>query len=209
MLVDLHTGSFKRTNLPQLRADLTYPEVAELSKKMGRIVVLQSRGARGSLRRAAVEAGVPAVTLEAGEPHTVQLDAVHHGVRSIENLLHKAKMYKQRGLFARGAEPVFYKSTWVRAQSGGVLVSNILLGERVKEGQILGNVTDPITNLREAILSPLSGRVIGMALNQVMMPGFAAYHIGYQSTVEEATETDAGPDAVSYTHLTLPTIYSV
>src|SRR5690606_8363952 len=67
-LVDIHTGSFHRTNLPQVRGDLNNPEVAALTRGFGATVVLQSKGARGTLRRAAVEAGIPAVTLEAGEP---------------------------------------------------------------------------------------------------------------------------------------------
>lgn len=194
VLVDLHTGSFRRTNLPQLRSDLTIPSVAELTQKMGDIVVLQSHGARGSLRRAAMEAGIPAVTIEAGEPLNVEPEAVKQGVRSIETLLHKMDMYSQRALWARKTEPVYYKSLWVRAGSGGILLSKIQLGERVSEGQVLATITDPITNASDSVLSPTSGRVIGMALNQVMLPGYAAYHIGYQATAEEAAQQDAGPD---------------
>lgn len=193
-LVDLHTGSFRRTNLPQLRADLTIPVVAELSRNMGAIVVLQSKGARGSLRRAAVDMGIPAVTMEAGEPHNVEPDAVAQGVLSIETLLSKLNMYPYKGMWARKSEPVYYKSRWVRVPSGGILLNTVRLGERVKRDQVLGSVTDPITNASSQINSPLSGRVIGMALNQVMLPGFAAYHIGYQATAEEAAEFDAGPD---------------
>ena len=193
-LVDLHTGSFRRTNLPQLRADLTTPSVAELTGHMGAIVVLQSKGARGSLRRAAVDAGIPAVTVEAGEPLNVEPDAVQQGVQSIEALLSKLNMYPYKGLWARKSEPVYYKSRWVRAPAGGILLNKARLGERIKRDQTLGVVTDPITNVAQEIRAPISGRVIGMALNQVMLPGFAAYHIGYQSTVEEAAEDDAGPD---------------
>lgn len=193
-LVDLHTGSFRRTNLPQLRADLTHPKVAELVQNMGAMVVLQSRGARGSLRRAATDAGIPSVTLEAGEPLHVQSEAVEQGVKSVETLLHKMDMYPQRGLWARKTAPVYYKSQWVRAPKGGILVSQVLLGERVKRGDVLGTVTDPITNHRIEVAAPVSGRVIGMALNQIMMPGFAAYHIGYQTTAKEASTTDVGPD---------------
>ena len=193
-LVDLHTGSFRRTNLPQLRADLTKPAVAELTRNMGAIVVLQSKGARGSLRRAAVDMGIPAVTLEAGEPLNVEPQAVQQGVQSIEALLSKLNMYPYKGLWARKTEPVYYKSRWVRVPSGGILLNTVRLGERVKRDQVLGSVTDPITNASNQIASPLTGRVIGMALNQVMLPGFAAYHIGYQATAEEAAEFDAGPD---------------
>ena len=194
MLVDLHTGSFRRTNLPQLRADLKNPDVAALVEHMGAIVVLQSRGAQGSLRRAAVDVGIPAITVEAGEPYSVQKEAVDEGVKSIETLLHKRNMYPQRGLWARKTEPTFYKSLWVRTPTGGILVSSILLGQRVIAGDLLGIVSDPITNQTTNITSPTKGRVIGMAINQIMLPGYAAYHIGYQSTLEEASEEDAGPD---------------
>ncbi|MGI9307639.1 MAG: M14 family metallopeptidase, partial [Gammaproteobacteria bacterium] len=83
-LVDLHTGSFHRTNLPQLRADLSNPGVVELTQGFGATVVLQSEGTLGTLRRAAVETGIPAVTLEAGEPQRLQEDAVSHGVKGIQ-----------------------------------------------------------------------------------------------------------------------------
>jgi predicted deacylase len=193
-LVDLHTGSFRRTNLPQLRADLTNPGVAELTRHMGAIVVLHSKGTRGSLRRAAVNAGIPAVTLEAGEPLNVEPDAVQQGVHSIEALLSKLNMYPYKGMWARKTEPVYYKSRWVRVPAGGILLNKVRLGERVKANQFLGTVTDPITNISHEIHAPIPGRVIGMALNQVMLPGFAAYHLGYQATAEEAAEFDAGPE---------------
>ena len=182
MLIDLHTGSFRRTNLPQLRADLTYPAVEKLSRKMGAIVVVQSTGARGSLRRAATERGVPAVTLEAGAPHELQKSAVEYGVKSVESALDGLGLVDRLRFWERADEPVYYKSTWVRAREGGILISDVELGENVEEGELLGAVTDPITNQRHEIRSTYSGRVIGMALNQVMHPGFAAYHIGINAS---------------------------
>jgi predicted deacylase len=193
-LVDIHTGSFHRTNLPQVRADLGNPEVAALSRGFGATVVLQSRGARNTLRRAAVEAGIPAVTLEAGEPLRLDEEAVGHGVKSIQSLLDSLGMLKTRSIWSRKAEPIYYKSAWVRANQGGILMSQVQLGARVRAGDLLGTVTDPITNVRNEITSPYDGRVIGMALNQVMMPGFAAYHIGIQATPEEAAEDDSEED---------------
>ena len=182
MLIDLHTGSFRRTNLPQLRADLTYPAVEKLSSEMGAIVVVQSAGARGSLRRAATQRGVPAVTLEAGAPHELQKSAVEYGVKSVESALDGLGLADRLRFWERVEEPVYYKSTWVRAREGGILISDVELGQNVEEGELLGAVTDPITNQRHEIRSTYSGRVIGMALNQVMHPGFAAYHIGINAS---------------------------
>ncbi len=188
-LIDLHTGSFRRTNLPQLRADLGNEEVANLARKMGAIVVVQSKGAEGSLRRAAVESGIPAVTLEAGAPHELQKTSIEHGVKSIESAMDNLGMVHRRRFWERPAEPVYYQSTWVRAKEGGMLFSEVDLGASVKKGDLLGTVTDPITNMRTNIIAPFDGRVIGMALNQVMFPGFAAYHLGLKASVEEAAQS--------------------
>lgn len=194
-LIDLHTGSFRRTNLPQLRADLNYPSVEALSREMGSIVVLQSKGAKGSLRRAATENGIPAVTLEAGAPHELKKSAFDYGVKSVESALSGLGLTKPRTFRWRTDEPVYYKSIWVRASEGGILLSEVTLGTSVKQGDLLGVVTNPITNQRSEMVSPANGRVIGMALNQVMHPGFAAYHIGIRASVIDAAK-DPVSDAI-------------
>jgi len=179
-LVDLHTGSFYRTNLPQLRADLRYQEIRELSQGFGGMVVLHSEAAPGTLRRAAADAGIPAVTLEAGEPMRMQSDKVNQGVSGIFTLLNAMDMVKRVQLLAP-PEPVFYESTWVRSNHGGILFSVVRLGQVVEPGDVLGTVTDPITNEQNLIYSPEKGRVLGMALNQVVMPGFASFRIGLET----------------------------
>lgn len=200
-LVDLHTGSFHRTNLPQLRADLAKPEILEMTKGFGGIAVLQSAGAKGTLRRAAADSGIPAVTIEAGEPLRLQPTEVDQGVKGIETLMHKLNMVERNRLWP-DPQPVFYDSRWVRANRGGILLGQVGLGERVRVGTLLGTVTDPITNVTSKITSPHNGRVLGMALNQVVMPGFAAFRVGIETTEEdakrEATEQaadDGGTDS--------------
>lgn len=176
-LIDIHTGSFHRTNLPQLRADLTHSGVAQLSRLFDDFVVLHSRGATGTLRRAASEYGIPAVTLEAGQPLYLQPEEVAQGVRGVLSAL------RGFGLMGKSAtvvseQEVFFESRWLRADQGGVLFSEVPVGAAVKEGDILGSVTDPITNRSSVIRASASGTIIGMALNQMVMPGFAAYHLG-------------------------------
>lgn len=186
-LVDIHTGSLDRTNLPQIRANLNLPAVADLASKVGSIVVLQSRGGSGTLRRAATDAGIPAVTLETGAPNNLQKEAVEKGVDTISAALRSLGFTDKR--FWRGSkEPVYYRSRWVRAKQGGILFSKVALGDNVKEGTLLGLLSNPITNKTTEVRSTLEGRVIGMALNQIMYPGFAAYHIGLKSSAVEAAQ---------------------
>lgn len=188
-LVDLHTGSFHRTNLPQLRADLNSPGALLLAQGFGATVILHSEGSQGTLRRAAVEAGIPAVTLEAGGPMKLQESAVEHGVKGVRSLLNQMGMLRKISLWP-GSEPVYHQSVWVRADQGGILFSAVELGDSVDEGEVLGTVTDPITNIRSEVVAPVTGRVIGMAFNQVVMPGFAAFHLGIDTLINKDSEDD-------------------
>jgi len=189
-LVDMHTGSFHRTNIPQLRADMRNEKVAQLVHGFGGMIVLHSEGAKGSLRRAASDAGIPAVTLEAGEPLRIQQNVVKDGVERIRNLMTNMGMY-QRPRFWSTTEPMYLNSRWVRTEHGGLLISSVKLGDIVKPGDELGKVVNPINNQIFPLTSPHAGRVIGMALNQVVMPGYAAYHIGIEAT-EASLETTNG-----------------
>ncbi|MEM8941271.1 MAG: succinylglutamate desuccinylase/aspartoacylase family protein [Pseudomonadota bacterium] len=196
-LIDLHTGSFGRTNINQLRADLSVPDVKALAEKMGRIVVVQSRGAKGTLRRAAMEIGIAAVTLEAGAPNVLDDDVIEESARSVRNAMSGLGLLKSRKWTRRSDAPTFYESRWIRASEGGFLISKVKLGATVKTDQLLGVVTNPITNQRSEIRSPFRGRVIGMSLNQVMQPGYAAYHLGTKPVFDEVEESaDAQSTAV-------------
>jgi hypothetical protein len=192
-LVDLHTGSFDRANLPQLRADLRDPGVVTLTQGFGATVIINSIPGDGTLRKAATDAGVPTVTLEAGGPSRLEIEEVSHGVKGIETLLNTLGMVRKVSLWG-DPEPVYYRSTWVRASRGGILLSEVDLGRRVRAGDLLGTITDPITNARTNVYAPTDGRVIGMALNQVVMPGYAAFHIGLPRP-EPRSAGAAGDDA--------------
>jgi hypothetical protein len=108
-------------------------------------------------------------------------------------------MTKQRRYWG-DPEPVYYASKWVRVDNGGILFSDVALGERVSEGELLGVVTDPLSNQQYRVYAPISGRVLGMALNQVVLPGFAAYRIGIETSKSSIAnkggdDNDEGPDA--------------
>lgn len=182
MLVDIHTGSLKRTNLPQLRADMNDPAVAEMTRGFDRMAVVHSSGSEGMLRTAANQAGIRTVTMEAGESHRIQEHQIEAGVNSLTSLMEKQGMISR--MFVWGEpEPVYYDSDWIRAPNGGILFSDVELGDTVNKGEILGYVADPITNAQHPIRATLDGRIIGMAVDQVVMAGFAAYHVGTEAEV--------------------------
>jgi predicted deacylase len=188
-LVDFHTGSFDRSNLPQVRGDLRNDRVLAFTRGFGATPVLHSPGSRGMLRLAATDHEIPAVTFEVGAPYRLEPDKIDFGVQAIKTLMHQMGMTPHFRLWSE-PQATFYESKWVRVDDGGMLFSSVELGDRVREGQRLGKVIDPIRNREYEIIAPFAGRVIGMALNQVVLPGFAAYHLGIETT-EAAAAAEA------------------
>jgi predicted deacylase len=189
-LIDLHTGSLNKTNMAQVRANLEIPAVVEFTTKFGSTAVLHSRKLRGNLRSEATNHGIPAVALELGEPGSLQQEHVAEGVKIIETVLSGLDMTHR--LWEVGeSQPIFYSSRWVRVNSGGLLISKVDVGERVWEGAVLGAMVNPITNESVDVVSPYSGRVLGMALSQFMLPGYAAFNIGIVADKEGAVDAQA------------------
>ena len=191
-VVDFHTGSFYRTNLPHLRANLLDPQVLELAQAFGIGVAVHSEGMLGTLRRASTDVGIPAITYEAGEPKRFQAREIDRGVEGMRSLL------RRMGVLNGNAPPpspprLYYQSRWVRVNDGGIFITDRELGERIGSGDVLGTVTDPVSNERTRLIAPVSGRILGMAVSQVVIPGFAAFHIGVGTErLEEVGASAAG-----------------
>jgi len=188
-LIDLHTGSFRRNNLPQIRANMSNEKIAEFVEGFDKIAVVHHAGNQGMLRTAANQAGITAITMELGESSRIQENQIVAGTYAVNSVLDKLNVYSRMFIWG-DPKPAYYESVWLRAESGGILFSEVGLGETVKKNDLLGIVTDPITNQKTELKSPVTGNVIGMAVNQVVIPGFAAYHIGIKSTQEEMIKTE-------------------
>ncbi|MDO6524870.1 succinylglutamate desuccinylase/aspartoacylase family protein [Motilimonas sp. 1_MG-2023] len=189
-LVDLHTGSFYRTNLPQIRADLSHPPLAEFSRGFGDITIVQSKASTGTLRGAAMEHGIPAVTMELGAPMSLDLDSVSVGVAAIKRLMRSMDMLPEpyRG---GSVQPIYVESFWLRSDHSGIFVSNVSLGVKIKKGDILGTVTDPVTNAAFRVRAQSNSTVIGKAINQFVYPGFAVFHLAINTTPEKVEKKAA------------------
>ena len=177
-LLDLHTGSNSRTNLPQIRTDLSNPRALDLARAFGVGVVLDGKGPVGNLRRAALDVGIPAVLFEAGEPLRFDETDIRMGVTGVRNVM------AHLGMSPPSTTPVpssrvVRRTTWTRARgAGGIFLSDRKPGDNVRSGETLGTVTDPITETTEVIRAPQDGLLIGMAVPQVVLTGYALFHIG-------------------------------
>ena len=186
-LVDLHTGSFKRANYPQLRADLTNPAVRRLAASFGATPILRKRGNARMLRRVASERGIPSVSLEFGESTTVQTQHVNDAVAALRIAL------GQLGMLAKtetrpSRQAVYVRSFWIRAEQGGVFISRKTLGNVIVEGEIIGVIANPLTDEQVEIIAPADGRILGLASDQFVLPGYGVFHVGREVGLEKASK---------------------
>ena len=174
--VDLHTAAVRRTNYPNIRADLDDPRVRELALAFGCELIVHSKGAEGSLRRTASRRGIPTIVLEAGEVWKIEPGVVNIGVHGSNNVLRHLRM--QQG---KPETPSFQievrKSTWVRAEFGGILKFHCAPGDLVKKGQVLATNSDIFGNVQNSIVSPSDGIIQGMTTMPAVKPGEPVFNI--------------------------------
>ena len=174
--IDLHTAAVRRTNFPNVRADMSNPELAAFARAFGTELIISSQGPAGSLRRSACKAGKPTLILEAGEVWKIEQGVVEYAVRGVRNCLIHLGMVK--GDLDPPAYRVEAKRTrWVRAMTGGLLSFHLSPGDIVRQGDPIATNTSLLGIEQNTIESPLNGIVLGMTTMPSVAPGDPICHI--------------------------------
>jgi predicted deacylase len=190
-LIDLHTGSFMRANAPQIRVTSKNPEALTLARNFGSGIIIFSDGPQGSLRREASEAGLTAIIYEAAGPHVFDVEAADVGVRGLMNVMHHLEMLP-------GDSPeipdnqVYRRTTWERVPlgAGGFFFPEVNLGTKVRAGQQLGYLVTPLDNETTVVTATQDGVIIGMARPQIVLSGYALFHLGLGGQSGKLTEEE-------------------
>ena len=179
-LVDLHTGSFARANHPQIRVNEGDAKALELARYFGVGIIVLGDGPRGSIRREASDAGIPAIIYEAGEPARFDLEQIAAGVRGIDSVMAYLGMVEGPQELEVPDSRIYTDTHWVRVPvgAGGYFFPSTQLGESVKSGQALGTIIDPLTDRHTVIRASQEGEIIGLANAQIVLSGYALVHLG-------------------------------
>jgi predicted deacylase len=181
-LIDLHTGSFSRSNHPQIRVTPNDEPALELARHFGVGIVLIDAGPKGSIRREAGDIGIPAIIYEAGEPSRFDLDLIAAGVQGIESVMAHLSMIEGGKEIEVPESRIYTKTAWVRVPqgAGGYFFPTVELGQAVRAGDRLGTLIDPLTDRYTAVQASEAGEVIGLAVAQIVLSGYALVHLGVQ-----------------------------
>lgn len=183
-IIDLHTGAIHRTNLPQIRADLSRPETHQLAEIFGAPVIINSVLKGGSLRSEAEKLGKTVLTYEGGEALKFDPIAINAGIVGIKRVMQALGMLRK----SRKKIPnsfVANSSTWLRAEHDGILRTLVSLGDIVEKGQILAYVNAPLGHFEKEIKATKAGIVIGQQTLPLVNEGDAVFHIAHVSDKNE------------------------
>lgn len=175
--IDLHTGSLGRSNLPQVRADLSDEPTRELARVFGAPIMIDAHTRDGSLRQVATERGKTVLLYEGGEALRFDEPAIEAATSGILRVLVHLDMLTDDGVRS-GEEPALSSgSGWVRASRSGIVHLEEPLGARVTKGQCVARLHGPHGERNSRLNARYDGVVIGLAQHPLVNRGDAVCHI--------------------------------
>lgn len=188
--IDLHTGAMHRSNLPQVRANLDDEETKALATAFGVPVMLNSDLRDNSLREAGANIGVKILLYEAGEALRFDEVSIRAGVRGVLNVLGHLGIVKRKPKSFLKVPYIANHSSWIRANSSGIVRDLKHLGDHVLEGEILAVLSSPFGEKLSSVTASRSGVIIGKQNIPLAHEGDALFHLAFFSSPDEVISED-------------------
>jgi len=177
-LMDLHTASFGRINSYYVRADMSQPSTKKMAMLQNAEIIVHNPPSDGTLRGAADELGIPAITIEVGNPSIFQKRLIRSGVVGIHNVLCHLNMVEDEIEITEQQTVHCEKSYWIYTDSGGLLSIEANLLERLKKDQKIAHIRDIFGRKKTDYFAPESGILIGKSISPVNQSGGRILHLG-------------------------------
>lgn len=187
--IDYHTGSDHRTNLPQLRVDLTVRDTWRLARAFGTAVVIHAPIRDGSLRSVCTQRGIPLLVFEGGEANRFNEGAIRVGVEGTLRVLAELGM-RPPSEPPHEVMPLFVRRTrWERARRSGIVRIDVYPGQLVQRGDAIGVIADALGASTRPVRAPITGVVLGYTRNPIVSQGDALVHLAdLDAIVDEGDE---------------------
>jgi uncharacterized protein len=177
-LIDLHTASMGRVNSYYIRADMDDQTTADLANLQNAQIIVHNPPSDGTLRGATEELGIPAITLEVGNPNTFQRGMIRSGITGLHNVLVHLGMVKGEIDIPDNKAILCKKSYWIYTQSGGLLTVFPQVAQWVKKGDRIAIQQDIFGDKIIEYFAPEDGIVIGKSVSPVNQTGGRILHLG-------------------------------
>ena len=134
----------------------------------------------GTLCGAADEMGIPAITLEVGNPNTFQKGMIRDGLTGIHNLLSYLGMTSAEVEEADEETVLCKHSYWIYTDTGGILTVHPSVTDRVKKGEKIATIRNVFGDLIREYEGPADGIVIGKSVSLINQTGGRILQLGIE-----------------------------
>ncbi len=194
-LLDLHTASYGRVNSLYIRSDLEDEETRTLAYLQNSQIIVSKDNESGTLRSWANQQGIPAITVEIGNPNAFQHNLIDETLDGVMNTLRYYKMIEGEveDMITDDNVTVCDHSFWIYSKKGGIVDVFPKLTDKVKKSEVIANIYDVFGDVREQIKSDVDGVVIGKNVSPSCDAGTRILHLGTH-IMEPMPETVPGTD---------------
>ena len=177
-LVDLHTASNGRINSYYIRANMQDKVVHRMAMLQNAQIIVHNPPSDGTLRGAAAEIGIPAITLEVGNPNTFQKGMIRDGLTGIHNLLSYLNITESEVEVSDEATVLCQSSYWIYSDTGGILRVHPDITDKVQKGEVIATIRNVFGDLIKEYFAPEDGIVIGKSVSPINHTGGRILHLG-------------------------------
>ncbi len=177
-LIDLHTASNGRVNSYYIRADMADETVRKMALLQNAQIIVHNPPSDGTLRGTADEMGIPAITLEVGNPNTFQKGLIRDGLTGIHNLLDYLQMLACDVEESDEETILCKRSYWIYSDTGGIMTVHPKVTDLVKKGEVIATMRNIFGDLEVEYQAPEDGVVIGKSTHPITQTGGRILHLG-------------------------------
>lgn len=174
--IDFHSGSQSRFNFPQIRFTDRHNSAFELAQAFNAPFIVKKSPLLNSLRKMALDMGIPIVVFEGGETLRVDNFVVETALDGLKKVMNHLRMAD----FPVNVQEsrVLHKMSWLRTNCSGLFYPEVDNGSAVVRGQLLGWIHDMVGNVSKPVVSKSSGYIICVNNRPVVYSGDPLFNIG-------------------------------
>ena len=178
-LIDLHTASRGRVNSLYVRANMLEPMTRRMATLQNPQIIVHNTGPDGSLRGAAMQLGIPAITVEIGNPSVFQKRFVKNALLGVTNILSSLRIIPESLNTRPEYEPVICdQSYWIFCTHGGILHVIPEVNTWVRKDEVLATIHSIFGELVHEYRAPEDSVVVGKECDPVASVGSRIVHLG-------------------------------
>ncbi|MFT5193084.1 MAG: putative deacylase [Cellvibrionaceae bacterium] len=180
-LIDLHTVSFGNVNSFYVRANMNIEQVAHMAWLQNPQIIVHKESP-GTLRHAAENLGIHAITVEIGDPNRFQEQVVTSALDGIINMLVCFNMLE--GDIQESEDLIIEcdNSYWLHTDRRGLLEVYPKLTDYVQKGDLVASVNNIFGDTLANYYAPETGIVIGKNTHPVNQTGGRILHLGISTS---------------------------